>query len=113
VYEITSEGRSLRLAGDSLRARYREGLREAKLIRTRDPLLYAFERFPFVARVVRKGSRLRLVVGAIDSIYSQKNFNGGGCVSAESMETARVVRVQLFHDAEHPSVLHVPLAAPS
>lgn len=112
VYEIADDGRSLLLSSDWIRSRYRESPREAKLIRTTEPLRYEFQRFPFVARLISRGSRLRLIIGPINSIHSQKNFNAGGIVSDESMQDARSVRVRLFHDSEHPSALHVPIAVP-
>ena len=62
--------------------------------------------------MVRKGSRLRLVIGPVNSMYSQKNYNSGGDVSAESMRDARAVTVKLYHDRAHPSTLFVPLGQP-
>lgn len=112
VYEIGVNGDSIQLASDSIRARHRESLREAKLITTREPLRYDFNQFTFVAREVKRGSRLRLVIGPINSMNAQKNYNSGGVVSKESMQDARVVTVRLFHDEAHPSALHVPYGAP-
>jgi uncharacterized protein len=108
VYEIDIDGSSILLAVDSLRARYRKGLREEALIHTAEPLEYEFERFTFVSRLVRKGRRLRLVLGPINSIYSQRNNNAGGIVAEESRQDARPVTVKLFHGAEHPSALYIP-----
>jgi putative CocE/NonD family hydrolase len=108
VYEIEDNGEAVLLSTDSIRARYRESLREEKLISTTDPLRYDFERFTFVARLVKKGSRLRLIVGPVHSIYAQKNYNSGGVVAHETERNARPVCVRLFHDAVHPSVLYVP-----
>ena len=62
--------------------------------------------------MLRQGSRLRLVIGPVSSMYSQKNFNSGGDVSAETMKDARTVTVKLYHDAAHPSALYVPLGQP-
>jgi uncharacterized protein len=112
VYEITSNGRSILLTTDRIRARYRESLRVANLVATRKPLLYDFKRFTFVSRQLAPGSRLRLVVGPINSIYTQKNYNSGKAVSDESMADARAVTVTLLHDKAHPSTLYVPLAPP-
>jgi hypothetical protein len=109
VYEVALDGSSVLLTSDSIRARYREGLREARLIRTSEPLRYEFDGFMLVARRVRKGHRLRLVIGPIHSIYAQKNYQCGGVVAEETAEHARIVTVRLFHDAMHPSVLHVPI----
>lgn len=112
VYDIDLDGGGVLLTTDSIRARYRESLREEKLIRTKDPLRYDFECFTFVSRLIKKGNRLRLVVGPINSIYSQRNHNSGGVVSEESMQDARTVTAVLFHNESHPSVLYVPFGRP-
>ena len=108
VYELRLDGSSILLATGVLRARYRESLRQEKLITTREPLRYDFNHFTFVSRQIAKGSRLRLVVGPINSIYLEKNYNSGGEVAAESMKDARPVIVKLYHDHDHPSALYVP-----
>jgi predicted acyl esterase len=112
VYEIREDGGSTLLAGDQLRARYRESLREPKLIQTKAPLRYDFTHFTFVSWEVKKGSRLRLVLEPINSIYNEKNYNSGGIVAQESLKDARTVNVTLYHDRAHPSALSVPLAKP-
>jgi putative CocE/NonD family hydrolase len=109
VYEIALDGSSLLLSDDCIRARYREGLREEKLIQTQDPLRYDFESFMFLSRRIKKGCRLRLVIGPINSIYRQKNYNSGGSISDESMKQARQVTVKLLHDRAYPSALYVPI----
>jgi putative CocE/NonD family hydrolase len=112
VYELSLDGASIRLTADWVRARYRTSLREEALIRTQEPLRYDFERFTFISRRLRAGHRLRLVIGPINSIYSQKNYNSGGVVSEESTKDARPVTVRLFHDPAHPSALDVPIGQP-
>jgi putative CocE/NonD family hydrolase len=112
VYEVRPDGSSILLSTDAKRARYREDPRTAKLVTTREPLRYEFDGFTFTSRMLRKGSRLRLVVGPINSVYSQKNYNSGGDVSSESMRDARTVTVKLYHDAAHPSALFVPIGQP-
>jgi uncharacterized protein len=111
IQEVAPEGSSLLLSIDRLRARYRESPRQARLIQTRAPLRYDFSNFTFVARRMRCGSRLRLVLGPINSIFWQKNYNSGGAVCDETQEDGRPVRVRLFHDDAHPSALLVPLGA--
>jgi len=112
VYEITDDGRSVLLAVDQKRARYRESLRRAELVATREPQLYDFDSFTFVARQVAAGSRLRLVLSPGNSMNNQKNYNSGKTVAEETMRDARPVTVTLFHDAEHPSTLFVPIGQP-
>jgi uncharacterized protein len=112
IYDVGVDGSAVLLTSDSIRARYRESLVRPKLIDTREPLLYSFERFMFVSRLIKAGHRLRLVIGAINSIFNQKNYNSGGVVSDETVRDARVVTVTLIHDASRPSVLHVPIGQP-
>jgi putative CocE/NonD family hydrolase len=113
VYEISLDGGSLRLSTDAIRARYREGLRTVKLVRTCAPACYEFNRFTFVSRQIRRGHRLRLVIAPMgrifDTTFAERNYNSGGVVAEESILDARTVTVRLFHDADHPSALYLPI----
>jgi hypothetical protein len=111
VYEIRADGSSIKMTGDVLRARYRESSRSPKFIRTQAALRYDFDSFTFVSQELRAGSRLRLVVRPVSSIYAEKNYNSDGEVAAESVKDARAVSVLLYHDSAHPSTLLVPIGA--
>jgi uncharacterized protein len=112
VYEILPDASSVLLTTDQQRARYRDNERQAKLVTTREPLKYEFDGFTFTSRMVRKGSRLRLVIGPVNSTFSQKNYNSGGDVSSETLSDARTVTVKLYHDRSHQSSLIVPIGQP-
>ena len=112
VYEIRPDGASILLTADQMRARYRENFREPRLVTTKGPLRYDFERFTFVSRQIDKGSRLRLRIAPLNSIYAEKNYNSGKQVAEESMQDARPVTVRLYHDRAHPSALYVPIGQP-
>ena len=109
LYEIEPGGRSVLLAEDLLRARYRESLREEKLVTPGAIERYTFDGFFWFSRRVGKGSRLRLVVRSPNTIHLQKNYNAGGVVAEESGKDARTAHVTLYHDAEHPSFLELPI----
>ncbi len=111
VYAIAPDGSSLFLTNDVMRARHRESLREEKLVTPGKVERYDFQNFTFVARQLKRGSRLRLVFGPINTFNLQKNYNSGGVVTAETAKDARTVTVELLHDAQHPSALYVPIAA--
>jgi putative CocE/NonD family hydrolase len=111
VQLVAPDGGCILLANDTMRARYREGLRSAALIETDAPLLYRFDGFGFISRLARAGDRLRLVVGPYNSIYIQRNFNGGGVVSNETIADARPVAVTLLSGGAHQSVLWMPVGA--
>jgi predicted acyl esterase len=71
------------------------------------------DNFTFATRRIAKGSRLRVAIAPINSLWLQKNYNSGGDVSEESGKDARKVTVTLYHDASHPSALYVPIASAS
>jgi len=111
VFEIQPDGTNVFLSDDMLRARYRAGPRSAQLVAKGRVERYDFERFTFAARRIQQGSRLRLVIAPMNSLYSEKNYNSGGVVADETGKDARTVNVTLYHDARHPSALYVPVAA--
>jgi len=111
VYEIDRQGRSVELTSDYVRARYRGGLYAERLVEPNAVTEYEFSGFPFVSRLIRKGCRLRLVLGPSNSIHDERNFNSGGVVADEAHRDARVVTVTLFHDQNYPSALFIPIGA--
>jgi putative CocE/NonD family hydrolase len=111
LYEIRPDGSSVQLGSQLLRARYRTGLRTPERVKPGAVERYDFERFTFMARRIDKGSRLRLVIGPLNTKFFEKNYNAGGVVADESGKDARTVTVTLYHDAQHPSALTLPLAA--
>jgi hypothetical protein len=75
------------------------------------PLPYEFKSFTFASRLMKAGSRLVVALTAANSILLEKNYNSGGSVADETKNDARPVKVTLFHDAQYPSALYVPLGA--
>lgn len=109
VSEILSNGKHILLTDDPLRARYRESLRQEKLIQPGEVNCYEFNGFAFFSRRIARNSRLRLIVRSPNSIYIQKNYNNGGVIAEKSGRDARVAHVSLYHDAKHPSCLELPI----
>jgi putative CocE/NonD family hydrolase len=110
LYEIRPDGSSVYLTSDVLRARYRESLEKETLVKPGEVLRYDFNGFPWFARRLLKGSRLRLVISSINSPGLEKNYNSGGAVADETAQDARTAHIALWHDAQHPSTLEIPLA---
>ena len=109
LYEILSDGTSVQLTGDALRARYRDSLTQAKPVKQGEIQEYVFDGFTFFSRRIAKGSRLRLVLTCPNSIYLEKNYNSGGVVAEETAKDARTAKVTVYHDAAHPSHLELPI----
>ena len=110
LFEIKPDGSSVQLTNDVMRARYRGSIREAKLVAPGEINRYVFDGFTFISRRLAKGSRIRLVVGSINTIYLEKNYNSGGVVAQESAQDARTAHITLYHDAQHPSFLELPIS---
>jgi uncharacterized protein len=109
LYEIQPDGTSIALWSDMRRLRYRDSLREPNLVHDGEIVKCDFKPGLFIARRLMKGSRLRLVVTATNSILWQKNYCSGGVVAEETAKDARTCHVQIYHDAEHPSTIQLPL----
>ena len=107
--EILADGTSIGLWNDVRRLRYRESVRQENLVKLGEIVHCDFNPGLFIARRMAKGSRLRLVVSAPNSIYFEKNYNSGGVVANESAKDARTAHVQIYHDAEHASSIQLPL----
>src|SRR6266480_4252783 len=112
LFEILPGGSSVSLTSATMRARYRESVRDAKLVPAGATEEYVFDNFTFFARRVGKSSRLRLVVRSINTTGTEKNYNSGGVVAAETGKDAKTAHITLVHDAEHPSALHLPMVKP-
>jgi putative CocE/NonD family hydrolase len=109
LYEIQPDGTSILLWSDIRRLRYRDSLREAKLVKPGEIVRCDFNPGLFVARRLMKGSRLRLVVSSPNSTQWQKNYCSGGVVAEETAKDARTCHVQVYHEATHPSTIQLPL----
>jgi uncharacterized protein len=109
LYEIQPDGTSIALWSDIRRLRYRDSLREAKLVKPGEIVKCDFNPGLFVARKLMEGSRLRLVVTASNSIFWQKNYCSGGVVADETAKDARTCHVQIYHDTQHASAVDLPL----
>jgi predicted acyl esterase len=109
LYEIQPDGTSIAIWSDIRRLRYRESLREAKLVKPEEIVKCDFDPGLFVARKLMKGSRLRLVIASPNSISWQKNYNSGGVVSDETAKDAKTCHIKVHHDATHASAIQLPL----
>ena len=108
--EILSNGKAIKLTQDMLRARYRESLRQENLVVPGEINPYTFDGFTYFSRRISRGSRLRLIINCPNTIHLEKNYNGGGVVADESGTDARTAHITLYHDADHPSCLEIPIA---
>jgi hypothetical protein len=103
LFEVLPDGNVVQLSQDVLRARYRESITAEKLVSPGEPTRLEFKDMPFFARRIGKGSRLKLVFGAINTPWAQTNFHTGKVVADEMPRDACVAHIELLHDTEHAS----------
>jgi putative CocE/NonD family hydrolase len=111
LYEILPDGTSISIWSDVRRLRYRESVREQKLVNPGEIIRCDFKPGLFAARRMPKGARLRLVLAAPNSPAVQKNYNSGGVVADETAKDAKTAHVRVLHDAAHASALKLPMPA--
>lgn len=109
LYEIRKDGKSIPLAQDFMRARYRNSLSKPELVKPGKIYKYIFDKSYFFAGKLEKGSRLRLVFSSLNSPMLEKNYNSGGVVAEETAKDARKAVIKLHHDPDHPGVLELPV----
>jgi putative CocE/NonD family hydrolase len=90
LFEVHKNGSVVFLGQDQIRARYRNDPRHAELVTIGKTEEYVFDQFPFIARQIDRGSRLRLVISPLGmSIHQQRNRNSGGIVADETAKDNR------------------------
>lgn len=109
LYELTSKGEAIYLTSDQLRLRYRESLERETLMQTAKVYECVFDDFTFFSKKIPKSSRLRLIIRANNSPDTQKNYNNGGNVSAETAKDSKIAHINIHHNALFPSKIILPI----
>lgn len=112
LFEVRPDGSTVFLTHTAMRARYRTSRTEAELVEPGAVEAYEFDDFYWFARTLRKGSRLRLVIGGLLGSSWQHNFQSGKPIADETAADARVGTITLYHDDARPSTLELPIAVP-
>lgn len=111
LYEVLADGSTIALAGETLRARFRNSLASETLMTPGRVERFVFDRFYFFSRLVAEGSRLRLFIRPANTVSQQRNYNSGGVVASETRADARVATVRLHLGPETPSRLVLPVVS--
>ncbi len=110
AYEITSDNKSIYLQEGFLRARYRNSLEKTEKVPKGKIVKYTLEGRNMFSRVIKKGSRIRLVFSFIDSPNTQKNYNYWEDSSSQSSKYSKKVQLKLYHSAKYPSRVILPIS---
>jgi len=110
VLMVRPDGSTVNLGEDIRRARFRNNVFKAELLKPDEVVEIPFE-FSWKARRIPAGARLRLTLAPLNSPAYQKNYNTGGRIGYERIDDARIANIRIFHDAQRSSYLTLPLAA--
>lgn len=110
LYEVRDDGGVVFLSSDLLRLRHRDGSTTGEPLPLIEPVEVSFRQFRFASRRLSRHSRLRLVIRATACSFMQKNLNTATPVHEQRPDEARIARIRVLHDAQHPSALLVPVS---
>jgi putative CocE/NonD family hydrolase len=109
---VDTDGVSTNIQEGIVRARYRESMSNPSLL---DPgTIYRYE-IPIGPVGVRlnAGERIRIQVTSNDFPQWDRNLNNGNSPSSEGLASAIVATQAVYHDAEHPSCITLPVWTPA
>jgi hypothetical protein len=106
--DVDPEGRSRVLAEGVLRARYRDGFERAAPLEPGRPYEYEIDLIA-TSNVFAAGHRIRLDVTSSSFPRFDRNANTGLPLGEDTDETLTTARQRVFHDAERPSRLLLPV----
>jgi putative CocE/NonD family hydrolase len=105
AYEVTPTGTSIYLTAGVMRARFKDGYEKESFPEQNKPFKLTIKSDELTQRTIQKGSRIRISVYHLNSIYLQKNYGSGKNISKESAKDAIINQILLLHDAVHFSNL--------
>ncbi len=112
ILMVRPDGSTVNLGEDIRRARFRNSVFKAELLKPDEVVQIPFQ-FSWTARRIPAGARLRLTIAPLNSPNYQKNYNTGGRMGYERIEDARIANIKIFHDVQRRSYLTLPIAAPA
>lgn len=106
LVDVSPSGYAKNLCDGIIRARYREGFKQAKLLEAGKVYEYEIS-VGVTGNVFKKGHQVRLEVSSSNFPRYDRNLNTGGDLYTETK--LRVAQQAVFHSAEHPSQLILPV----
>jgi uncharacterized protein len=105
---VTPDGLSTNLQEGIVRARYRDSLTEPTQLEPEKTYRYRIELGPVGVRVAA-GNRIRVQISSSDFPQWDRNLNTGSALGSEGLSAAIVATQVVFHNAEHPSHIVLPI----
>lgn len=108
LVDVYPDGRSMILTEGILRARYRNSFTEPKLMEPGAIHKLNLNMWA-TSNVFLPGHRIRLEVSSSNFPRFDRNSNTGGTIANEKREEYKSATNRIFHDADHPSKLILPI----
>jgi putative CocE/NonD family hydrolase len=108
LLDVWPDGFSQDLCYGIVRARFREGLDEAKLMKPGEIYEFKIELLP-TGNLFQAGHRMRVDVSSSDFPNFDRNHNSGGDDYGEA--TLIAAKQTIFHDRQHPSRITLPVTS--
>ncbi len=106
LVDVSPSGYAKNLCDGIIRARYREGFDQARLLDA--GTVYEYEiKVGVTSNVFKKGHRIRLEVSSSNFPRFDRNLNTGGNLYSET--EMRVAQQAVYHSADYPSRLILPV----
>jgi putative CocE/NonD family hydrolase len=108
LVDVWPDGRAELLTDGILRARYRESFSEPSLLEPGRVYELRIDLWA-TGNVFGVGHRIRLDVASSNFPRFDRNTNTGGVIAEDGVEDVQVAVNRVFHDADHPSHLILPI----
>lgn len=108
VSDVYPDGRSMLVMDYPFRARYREGF-EKQVLMTPGEAVKLSGHVGWTSLIFNKGHRIRVTIASTGAPLYEPNNQTGGPQTLDWMKETRKAVNTIWHDAEHPSRLIVPL----
>ena len=112
LVDVHPDGTAMILTDGILRARYRESLTEPSPLRAGEIHKLNIDLWATANRF-KAGHCIRLEVSSSNFPRFDRNTNTGGVIAREALSDCRVARNTIYHDAEHPSHILLPVVDPT
>jgi uncharacterized protein len=106
LVDVAPDGSARNLTDGIIRARYRQGTDAARPITPNEPTLYTIDAWS-TSNLFRAGHQIRVEISSSNFPRFDRNLNTGHPLGEDA--EMRPARQTIFHDADHPSSVILPL----
>ena len=107
-YEVEPDGKSFPLSTQTQRLSYQNNPEQREILKSGKVYRFTFNNTFFMAKKIRKGSKIRFVARALNDPAWQKNYGSGKNVSQETITDATAGTIKIITNKKYPSAILLP-----